>query len=75
MMSKGLSTDEVHQLAHAIDTGGPVVIGYESGSGARTRRMISMAQLVGTTLVAWCHLRNDERYFSVQGVLFVSTSL
>ena len=63
-----LTADELHQLAHAIESGGPVSITYEPTSGARTHRVIGDAKLGGGMLDAWCYLRDDERYFLVDRI-------
>ena len=67
-----LSGDEIHQLAHAVETGGSVSITYESSSGARTQRVIGDLKLAGGILNAWCFLRDDERYFLVDRILSVA---
>lgn len=63
-----LSAGQVRLLAHAIDHGGPVVIEYDAASGGRTLRTISDMQLLGGSLEAWCHLRQDDRMFSVSRI-------
>lgn len=64
-MATSLSTAEIRQLAHAVDTGSPVRIEYVSSTGATTDRVIDQAELSGGSLFAWCELRQDERVFTV----------
>jgi hypothetical protein len=70
--NKRLDTAEIHQLAHAIDHGDAVLIRYEAGNGAVSRRVISDITLLAGSLFAWCHLRNDERNFTLSRVLSVA---
>lgn len=51
-----------------------MVIGYESNTGSHTRRAISAADLSGGSLFAYCHLRNDERVFTVARVRSVAAA-
>ncbi|WP_375500588.1 helicase-associated domain-containing protein [uncultured Jatrophihabitans sp.] len=67
-LNRTLSTTELRQLAHAIDTGGSVGIVYASASDKITERVISEIQLMGTSLSAWCGLRSDDREFSVSRI-------
>ncbi|MET8180032.1 helicase C-terminal domain-containing protein [Streptomyces sp. NPDC005336] len=67
-----LSLADVRQLAHAINEGQAVTIDYVATSGSRTVRTLSRLGLDPPYLHAWCHLRNDERVFTlsrVQGVM------
>lgn len=67
-----LSLADVRQLAHAIDEGRPVTIEYVAASGNRTVRTLSELDLDPPHLYAWCHLRDDERVFTlsrIQGVM------
>jgi predicted DNA-binding transcriptional regulator YafY len=64
----GLGTDELRLLAHAVDTGEPVIIDYLSSSGRVTQRTISRADISVGLLTAYCHLRADERYFRVDRI-------
>lgn len=67
-----LSPPEARLLAHAIDTSTPVTIDYRSQSGSVTRRVIEEAAIEGDSLTAWCRLRDDERRFSLHGILSVT---
>jgi Helicase conserved C-terminal domain len=64
-VAKSLSTPEIRQLAHAIDTKSRVRIDYESGTGGITRRVIDRPELSGNSVYAWCELRKDEQIFTV----------
>jgi len=64
-LAKSLSTAEIRQLAHAIDTQSRVGIEYQSGTAGVTRRVIDRPELSGGSLNAWCELRQDERIFTV----------
>ena len=59
---------ERRQLAYAVDNQLPVRITYQSASGGITTRTISDIELVSGLMYAWCHLREDERAFSVDRV-------
>ena len=43
-------------------------ITYQSATGGTTTRTISDIELVNGLMYAWCHLRDDERVFSVDRV-------
>lgn len=67
-----LSFTDVRLLAHAIDDGRAVTIDYVAASGSRTVRTLSRLDLDAPYLYAWCHLRDDERVFTlsrIQGVM------
>ena len=66
-----LSPDELDLLAHALDQRRPVHITYRVNSGAVTERTITPRSLRHRWLDAWCHLRNDEREFTVASILGV----
>ena len=66
-----LPTGQARLLLHAESAGGAVVLTYRSSSGRITTRAVSELRLRGRTLVAWCHLREDERAFSLERVLEV----
>jgi hypothetical protein len=63
-----LPPGERRLLVHAIESGGPVTIGYANAQGNHTTRVIDSAELDGTHVVAWCHLRDDERMFSLHRI-------
>jgi hypothetical protein len=67
-----LTDAEARLLAQAIDGGHPVSIDYLSRSGGITRRVIEDTVLVGGAVEAWCRLREDERRFSLGGILAVT---
>ncbi|HSV64902.1 MAG TPA: helicase-associated domain-containing protein [Mycobacteriales bacterium] len=63
---------ECRILAHAVEHGGPVTIDYVNQNGAHSRRVVEGATLSGTTLFAWCQLRQDDRMFSLGRIRAVS---
>ncbi|WP_448631775.1 WYL domain-containing protein [Cellulomonas soli] len=52
---------------------GSVVIDYESATGSETVRRLSELELIGPHLSAWCHLRQDERYFRLDAIRAVAS--
>ncbi|MFF9059191.1 helicase-associated domain-containing protein [Streptomyces sp. NPDC014882] len=66
--AKHLPYSDVRQLAHAIDTGGPITVEYVAASGNRTVRTLSHLDLDPPYLEAWCHLRDDGRVFTLSRV-------
>ncbi|MBT2478574.1 helicase C-terminal domain-containing protein [Streptomyces sp. ISL-94] len=72
--AKQLSYTDVRQLAHAIDTGTPITVEYVATSGNRTVRTLSRLELDPPYLEAWCHLRDDERVFTLSRIHSVMPS-
>lgn len=66
--AKRLSYTDVRQLAHAIDTGTAITVEYVATSGNRTVRTLSRLELDPPYPDAWCHLRNDERVFTLSRI-------
>ncbi|QES49038.1 hypothetical protein DEJ50_15705 [Streptomyces venezuelae] len=66
--AKRLSYTDVRQLAHAIDAGTPLTVEYVATSGNRTVRTLSRLELDPPYLEAWCHLREDERVFTLSRI-------
>ncbi|MGW2525349.1 helicase-associated domain-containing protein [Streptomyces sp. NPDC001617] len=66
--AKHLPYSDVRQLAHAIDTGEPITVEYVAASGNRTMRTLSRLMLDPPYLEAWCHLRDDERVFTLSRI-------
>lgn len=66
--AKRLPYSDVRQLAHAIETGEPITIEYVATSGNRTVRTLSRLMLDPPYLEAWCHLRDDERVFTLSRI-------
>jgi XPB/Ssl2-like helicase family protein/WYL domain-containing protein len=66
--AKRLPYSDVRQLAHAIDTGEPITVEYVATSGNRTVRTLSHLMLDPPYLEAWCHLRDDERVFTLSRI-------
>lgn len=58
-------------LADAVDDGTAVHITYVSTAGRTTERTISGLELFGAEVTAFCHLRRDERNFSLRGIRMV----
>jgi hypothetical protein len=67
-----LPPGERRLLAHAIETDGAVEIGYTNAQGSHTIRVIDSVELDGGHLIAWCHLRDDERIFSLHRIQSVA---
>ena len=63
-----LGPDEQRRLAAAVDRGGPVKIGYRNAAGEFTVRIVEPVDLDQNRLVAWCHLRTEERTFAVDRI-------
>lgn len=67
-----LTAGEARLLAHAVDTGTPVRIEYLSSTGAVTSRIIDDVELDRGAIEAWCRLRDDQRRFTLNGILAVA---
>jgi hypothetical protein len=63
-----LPATDIRWLAHAVEEGVPVRIAYVSGSGGHTQRVVSDLHLEPPYLTGWCHLREDERMFSLSRI-------
>ncbi|BCB84245.1 WYL domain-containing protein [Phytohabitans suffuscus] len=66
-----LTTTEARILAHAIDHRQPVTISYVNRDGNSSRRTIDNIDLTGGSLLAWCRLREDERWFNLRRIIAV----
>ncbi|MGN9911603.1 helix-turn-helix transcriptional regulator [Phytohabitans sp. LJ34] len=66
-----LGTSEARMLAHAIDHRQPVTISYVNRDGNPSSRTIDSLQLTGGYLLAWCRLREDERWFNLKRIVGV----
>jgi hypothetical protein len=66
-----LSLTDVRQLAHAVDTGQVITIEYDAASGGHSVRSVSDLVLDPPYLLAWCHLRNAERVFTLSRIASV----
>jgi hypothetical protein len=64
----GIDLVQQRQLAYAIDQQLPVKITYRSASGGITTRVISDIEMINGLLYAWCHLRDDDRVFSIDRI-------
>lgn len=67
-----LGEAEVHWLADAVDRGEAVRITYRNKDGNTSDRIIEDLDLRGASLYAWCSLRDDARWFRLDGLLAVS---
>lgn len=63
-----LSPAEQAVLAHAVDTGDSVHIEYVDVNGKYTDRVVSDLDVMPPFLLGWCHLRQDERMFSLANI-------
>ncbi|MGE7385117.1 helicase C-terminal domain-containing protein [Streptomyces sp. NPDC004126] len=66
--AKRLPYSDVRRLAHAIDAGQAITVEYVAASGNRTVRTLSRLALDPPYLEAWCHLRDDERVFTLSRI-------
>lgn len=69
--AKNLTYSDVRQLAHTVDAGTAITVEYVAASGNRTVRTLSELDLDPPHLYAWCHLREDERAFTLSRILSV----
>ncbi|WP_045877012.1 helicase-associated domain-containing protein [Pseudofrankia sp. DC12] len=67
-LNPGLSDAEIILLADAVESQRDVLISYRNKTGNRTVREIQPRQLYGRWLDAWCHLRDDQRDFTVANI-------
>ncbi|MEU1287938.1 helicase C-terminal domain-containing protein [Kitasatospora sp. NPDC005856] len=66
--ARNLSFTDIRQLAHAVDEGRAVTIEYVATSGTTTVRTLSRLELDAPYLHAWCHLRDDDRMFTLSRI-------
>ncbi|MFI5645123.1 helicase C-terminal domain-containing protein [Kitasatospora sp. NPDC051705] len=66
--ARNLPFTDVRQLAHAVNDGQAITIEYVATSGNTTVRTLSRLELDAPYLHAWCHLRNDERVFTLSRI-------
>ncbi|WP_407912909.1 helicase C-terminal domain-containing protein [Kitasatospora sp. NE20-6] len=66
--ARNLTFTDVRQLTHAVDKGQPITIEYVATSGSTTVRTLSRLELDAPYLHAWCHLRDDERMFTISRI-------
>ncbi|MDR3034121.1 MAG: helicase C-terminal domain-containing protein [Kitasatospora sp.] len=66
--ARNLSFTDARQLAHAVDEGRSITIEYVATSGSATVRTLSRLELDAPYLHAWCHLREDERVFTISRI-------
>jgi hypothetical protein len=70
-----LTTAEARVLAHAIDDKQPVAIHYVNRDGNPSSRVIDDIQLTGGSLLAYCRLREDQRWFNPSRIIAVEPIL
>lgn len=58
----------MRQLAYAIDEGEPITIEYIAASGGRTVRTVSELDFDPPYLYGYCHLRQDNRVFTLSRI-------
>lgn len=63
-----LTSSEARILAHAIDHRQPVTIDYVNRDGNPSRRTIDDVTLSAGSLLAWCRLRDDQRWFNLSRI-------
>jgi hypothetical protein len=71
-LNKELTDEAVALLAEAIDEQSDVRIDYVKKEGQFSQRTITPTRSDGQYLVAWCHLRDEERQFKVSRIKAVS---
>ncbi|NUR61395.1 MAG: hypothetical protein HOV87_22445 [Catenulispora sp.] len=68
--ARNLTAAEARILAHAVDSRLPVTIDYVNRQGGASSRTIENIQLAGgSALLAWCRLREAERWFNLDRIL------
>ncbi|MEN8653405.1 helicase C-terminal domain-containing protein [Streptomyces sp. 21So2-11] len=66
--AKDLSLTDRRQLAHAIHEQEPLTIEYVAQSGSHTIRTVSELEFDPPYLYAYCHLREDDRVFTLSRI-------
>ncbi|UNM16438.1 helicase C-terminal domain-containing protein [Streptomyces formicae] len=66
--AKALALTDIRQLAHAIHESEPITIEYVATSGNHTIRTVSELDFDPPYLHAYCHLREDERVFTLSRI-------
>ncbi|MFH9353152.1 helicase C-terminal domain-containing protein [Kitasatospora sp. NPDC017646] len=66
--ARNLTVADVRQLAHAVDERQAITIEYVATSGNASVRTLSRLELDAPYLHAWCHLRDDERVFTLSRI-------
>ncbi|MFE7299305.1 helicase-associated domain-containing protein [Streptomyces sp. NPDC057579] len=66
--AKALNLTDIRQLAHAIHEHEPITVEYLAVSGNRTIRTVSELELDPPLLSAYCHLREDQRVFTLSRI-------
>ncbi len=58
-----------HPIQIALDTGKKLLLLYETNRGKTSNRMIEPLSVSGNYLVAYCHLRQDQRTFRLDRII------
>lgn len=69
---RGLPVDDAVRLSEALENQTSVRIVYIDGNGRRTDRLIEPQEIDGHRLLAYCHLRDDDRAFAMSRIRSVS---
>ena len=67
-LNPGLDEASLALLSYAVEHQSDVVITYRNQQGNRSVRAIRPERLYGRWLDSWCHLRNDQRDFTVANI-------
>ncbi|GLZ46981.1 hypothetical protein Acsp06_31660 [Actinomycetospora sp. NBRC 106375] len=67
-LNPSLDGAELDLLADAVDHEHDVLITYSDRNGTISHRVVTPVQLLHRWLIAWCHLRQDEREFTVANI-------
>lgn len=73
--ARALRPDEHRHLAAAVTEGRAVVIRYRNEAGNESERVVSEMSVSGDYLTAFCHLRQDVRYFRLDRITLVAPTL
>ncbi len=71
-LNRRLDPAELDLLADAVDHRRDVRITYSDRNGTISHRVVTPEQVMHRWLVAWCHLRDDEREFTIEKILDVA---
>jgi len=69
--SSQLTNAEIRMLAWAIEQRQPIEIGYINNAGNGSVRIIEDIEFTGGSLSAWCRLREDNRWFTLNRIVTV----
>ncbi|MFF4698337.1 helicase C-terminal domain-containing protein [Streptomyces chattanoogensis] len=66
--AKALNPTDIRQLAHAVHEQEAITIEYVAASGSRTVRTVGALDVDPPYLYAYCHLREDQRVFTLSRI-------